>query len=156
MKGKRMFVLQCRSCCSENPAGAGYCRDCGTNLCSSSVAQIVRATLAGNQDAHRRLLMLQRSCLCCGAETPADGEYCTQCGRAFSEQSDGMLRLCAYCGGRTPANGVYCIECGRSIEDRSNGSSSPSITDQTVRLEPTTLPSSSGRPTLPLNRGMAS
>jgi class 3 adenylate cyclase/tetratricopeptide (TPR) repeat protein len=49
----------CRSCGTENPAGARFCMSCGSSLA--------------------------RSCPTCGAEVPAGARFCMSCGNALDE-----------------------------------------------------------------------
>jgi ribosomal protein L40E len=66
-------------------------------------------------------------CEKCGAEIPADGKFCIECGTPVSQAATGATeRLpdyaggpqCATCGTRNPPGAAFCVTCGHSLEAR--------------------------------------
>ena len=66
-------------------------------------------------------------CEKCGAEIPADGKFCIECGTLVSQAATGATeRLpdyaggaqCASCGTRNPPGAAFCVTCGRALGAR--------------------------------------
>ena len=69
------------------------------------------------------------TCSQCGAEIPAGGQFCIECGapaptapadigptERLHEYADGLA--CASCGTRNPAGAEFCVMCGRGLAAR--------------------------------------
>jgi len=66
-------------------------------------------------------------CANCGAEIPADGKFCIECGVPASQAATGATerlpdyaggRECAACGTRNPPHAAFCFTCGRALSSR--------------------------------------
>jgi ribosomal protein L40E len=66
-------------------------------------------------------------CERCGAEIPADGKFCIECGAPVSQAATGATerlpdyaggQQCATCGTRNPPGAAFCVTCGSALAAR--------------------------------------
>ena len=83
----QIYTERCTNCGADIPASGRFCLQCGTKI----------ETAINNEI----------NCPSCGQMTPM-GRFCMNCGQA-------LMGKCANCGADIPAGGKFCLECGTKL-----------------------------------------
>lgn len=115
---------RCGNCGRDNPEGAVFCQDCGTQIPGASAAPTEDPESPGSGGA-------DRACPACRTPNPASMAFCRQCGARLDPSAPAPVPpsdsevSCPRCEGGNPAGFNFCQHCGHRLRGNTSPPASP-------------------------------